>query len=306
MSLHRRTASPARLLAAGCALALAACGAAGSAPSAAPSAEPSEPQSTVASLAPPAAEPAPTEPSPTALRCTASGPPPPELGFDPFYAQYCDVGGIPLLAHGDVDPVAMARAGDVIDEMLDFRPDVRAALAVSTVRVGIMGVAQVTTDMPEWSDLNEAFPDTDWDTRGRGFGATVDRPLVAAGEENLLCLPEDLYLGESIWVHELSHTVLQFGLEQVDPTFYPRLSDAYASAMAEGLWLDTYAATDPDEYWAEGVQSYFDTNLADDFQHNDVDTRDELAAYDPTLFTLVEEAFGPSDWRHLCPDGSPV
>src|SRR5690606_17057721 len=85
-------------------------------------------------------------------------------------------------------------------------------LAQVKVRVGIMAESEVTTDMPEHSDLNEAFPGINWDTRARGLGATVDRPLTSVGEENLLQLPGDVYMGENILVHEFAHTFFDLGV----------------------------------------------------------------------------------------------
>lgn len=256
-----------------------------------PAAGPAAPSAGAATPSPPA----------TGTDAACPGPVPPDLDLDLFYGRYCDVLGIPLVAAEAVDPEALRIAAEAMRQMLTERPDVARALAQAPVRVGIIGRHQQTTDMPEWSDLAEAFPETDWDTRARGLGATLERPLVGSAEENLLCLPEDGYLGESIFVHELSHAVLEFGVQEVDPGFRTRLVDAYEGATAAGLWADTYAATTSDEYWAEAVQSYFDTNLAEDFQHNEVDTREELRAYDPALHGLVAEVFGAPTWRPACP-----
>ena len=44
-------------------------------------------------------------------------------------------------------------------------------------------------------------------------------------------------------------------MKAIDPTFDQRLSDAYQKAIDAGLWKGTYAATNRQEYWAEGVQS---------------------------------------------------
>jgi len=74
--------------------------------------------------------------------------------------------------------------------------------------------------------------------------------------------------------------------------------------MAASLWQDTYAATNEEEYWAEGVQSYFDVNLASDPPdgiHNHVDTRAKLAAYDPALYALVDEVFAGAVLANPCP-----
>ena len=48
------------------------------------------------------------------------------------------------------------------------------------------------------------------------------------------------------------------------------------------------------EYFAEGVQSYFNVNAyasPPDGIHNKINTRDKLRQYDPTLFGLVKEVF---------------
>ena len=68
------------------------------------------------------------------------------------------------------------------------------------------------------------------------------------------------------------------------------------------MWKGTYAGSNSGEYWAEGVQSWFDTNRQNDSQHNHVDTREELKAYDPELAKLCNEVFGDGPWRYVRPD----
>src|SRR5262249_59583033 len=91
------------------------------------------------------------------------------------------------------------------------------------------------------------------------------------------------------------------GLSTTDPTFDRRLRAAYQAAMDRGLWKNTYAATNHSEYWAEGVQSWFDDNAPPDALHNDVRTRAKLKEYDPALAKLCEEVFGDKPWRYLRP-----
>ena len=71
--------------------------------------------------------------------------------------------------------------------------------------------------------------------------------------------------------------------------------------MDKGLWKDKYAANNRMEYWAEGVQSWFDTNRPPDHDHNHVDTREELKEYDPDLAALCAEVFGEDAWRYVRP-----
>jgi alpha-glucosidase len=47
------------------------------------------------------------------------------------------------------------------------------------------------------------------------------------------------------------------------------------------------------------VQSYFDCNNPPNGSHNDVNTREELRAYDPDLFGLIDDTFGKNTWRYV-------
>jgi hypothetical protein len=78
----------------------------------------------------------------------------------------------------------------------------------------------------------------------------------------------------------------------IDSAFDERLKQAYDSPMKRGLWKGKYSSTNHHEYWAEGVQSWFDNNRPPDHDHNHVDTRKELKEYDPALAELCEYVFG--------------
>jgi hypothetical protein len=73
---------------------------------------------------------------------------------------------------------------------------------------------------------------------------------------------------------------------------YIRLRDAFENAQSTGLFEDTYAMENYQEYWAEGVQDWYYTNLESDPPngvHNSIDRREELLAYDPALYELIAE-----------------
>ncbi|MEM6692479.1 MAG: hypothetical protein AAF664_23815, partial [Planctomycetota bacterium] len=55
------------------------------------------------------------------------------------------------------------------------------------------------------------------------------------------------------------------------------------------------------EYFAEGVQSWFDDNRENDHDHNHVDTRVELIEYDPGLAAICEEVFGETKLSYTKP-----
>ena len=62
-----------------------------------------------------------------------------------------------------------------------------------------------------------------------------------------------------------------------------------------------YALVNPAEYWAEGVQDWYDTNRTMDHDHNHIHTRAQLKTYDPELAKLCAEVLGDSDWRFVSP-----
>ena len=167
------------------------------------------------------------------------------------------------------------------------------------IRVAVMAYSERTTDIPEHRKMT---PKDYWDMRARGLGASRRTPVVSCAEENLLNYRGDSYSTENILIHEFGHGIHGVGLAAVDPTFNTRLRKAYKDAMAKGLWKGTYAASNPGEYWAEAVQSWFDTNRQNDSQHNHVDTRPELKAYDPDVAKLADEVFGDGPWRYVRPD----
>jgi hypothetical protein len=158
--------------------------------------------------------------------------------------------------------------------------------------------------MPEYRDIYRLFPGVDWDTRARGLGATPFIPLSSVGEENVLCLAGDAYAGESIMVHEFAHTIRIMGLAFAEPVTDRRIQSAYGAAMSAGRWSNTYAATNSDEYWAIAVQAYFDTArqgpVGGNGVHNHVDTRSELATYDPGIYAVVDGLFADAAPLALC------
>jgi hypothetical protein len=228
--------------------------------------------------------------------------PPAALGLDPFYAQYLDGGGIPVLSSSAVSPAALAQSCLTVEHMLKQRPDVAQAMTALAMRVAVIARGEVTTDIPEYRDLNTAFPGTNWDAL-RGVGATVARPVSSVGEENVLCDAADPYRGENILVQTFSSAVL-LGVERVDASFEPRLTTAFDAATAAGLWQSTFATKNEIEYYAMGVQDWFDAGgeaNPPDGVHNSINTRDELQGYDPTLAALVGETMPHDAWRPRCP-----
>ena len=227
------------------------------------------------------------------------GKPPTELQLPPFYAKYVDATGYPIVSSAGVDDYALKEAAYLIDMMLAKRPDVRKAMIASGSRMIVMAHNEFTTDIPEHSHLR---PKDYWDARARGLGGSRDDPVCSCGEENLLGYDGDPYSTENILIHEFAHNIHLRGMVNLDPTFDERLEKTYDRAMAQDLWKGKYASTNHAEYFAEGVQSWFNNNRAPDHDHNHVDTRKELKEYDPGLASICEEVFGETELVYTKPD----
>jgi hypothetical protein len=110
-----------------------------------------------------------------------------------------------------------------------------------------------------------------------------------------MCLPSDIYPGETALVQMLAHSLRDLGIVEVDAQFRSRLQSAYASAMGNGLWAGSSATVDADTYWAVGAQVWFGASA-----YRPVDTRAALIDYDASLATLLA-AYLPSDaWHPGC------
>ena len=215
--------------------------------------------------------------------------PPAKLKLDPFYKKYVSASGYPIVSSERVSDYALKEAAYLVNLMLSRRPDVRKAMIESGSRLIVIGHNEFTTDMPEYGHMK---PKNFWDARARGLGGSRTDPVCSCAEENVLGYAGDPYSTECIVIHEFAHNIHLRGLVRIDKTFDERLKQSFERAMARGLWKNKYASTNRNEYWAEGVQSWFNNNRPPDHDHNHVDTRKELKEYDTGLAKLCEEVFG--------------
>ena len=230
-------------------------------------------------------------------------------GVPAFYTQRVNAHGYPIVASARVNPYALKEAAYLVDLMLARRPDVREAMIKSGSRLSILAWNEFTTDQPEWEwmakerdDEAPEVPARDfWDARARGMGGSETNPFCSCGEENLLAYRGDPYSAENILIHEFAHNINLRGMVNVDPPFDPRLKETYDSAMKAGLWKGKYAAVNHHEYFAEGVQSWFDNNRFNDHDHNHVHLRSQLIEYDPGLAAMCREVFGDTELKYTKP-----
>jgi hypothetical protein len=236
--------------------------------------------------------------------------PPVSLILDSFYKKYTDAFGIPIVSSGKVPNTALLIARDIVNYMLLKRTDVRSTLVKNGARVLVMAQTEMETDLPERSNWKKPTKDdrrltpgerenydkpggianmTDrdyWNRRARGMGGNV----TSCAEENLLGYPGTRYYGENILVHEFSHNIMN-ALRSCDTLLYREILSAYQLAKDQGLYKGQYAINTSAEYWAEGTQWWFWSNY--EFFDGDrrIQSPDDLKAYDPSLFKLLEQVY---------------
>lgn len=247
----------------------------------------------------------------------APAPSPGALGLDPFYTQFTTADGIPIVASPRVPAKALGAARAMAEGMLAHRPDLAKVLVERGYRIAVVAKDEALLDLPEMRAWRKPARDdprltrceikhyderigalTDrqyWDARARGIGG---RHMVAA-EEDLLDGTPNRYYGETIFVHEFSHQILD-AVRIGDAALYARIEATYAKARDSGLWRDEYTMTTIDEYWAEGSQFWFDSNRLQAFDGRRILNHEDLAAYDPALFGVLGEVYGNN--HHLAHD----
>jgi hypothetical protein len=214
---------------------------------------------------------------------------PPEYGF---FSKQVSCQGIPIKAHRDVSDAALIEARRRLARMLAHVPVVVANLTDVAAELHVIGKDQQTSDLPylrHWKGKPyETYGQTSEsiDQRTRGVGGV----LASCGEENLLKLPSDRYTDHrDICTHEFAHTVMNYGLS---PNVRELVRRQYEKSMAAGLWRTAYAATNPDEFFAELSMWYFGSR--GDF--GQISPQPEagrawLRHYDPAAFELLDRIY---------------
>jgi dipeptidyl aminopeptidase/acylaminoacyl peptidase len=246
--------------------------------------------------------------------------PPAKFKFDPYYAKFTLAREFPVLGSKQVSDEALLRANDIIRKMFAYRHDILKAMIAGGARLVVLGRNEKLSDLPEFKEAKDQ-PGFD---EVRYLDYSPNSKLMVVPEENVSNDSRDPFAGECMVVNVMAKGLYQItGLRPIDPDFEKRrgkqqyelrvkrmdiefdhaLEKKYQTGISKGLWRGTAAARSRVDYWAAGVEAYFDAagqgqapNLAD----RPITTREALKAYDPDLFALVDETFAYKehvDWR---------
>ena len=207
---------------------------------------------------------------------------PPAAGF---YGKLDPCGGIAVRAAGTVDDAALVLACGKVRRMLSGMPAAGDNLRQLGAELHVIGRDQRVSDLPEMHAKPEREAER-LDQRTRGVGGL----LSSCGEENLLALPTDRYHGGSdICTHEFAHAIMGYGF---DAAIRSEIAAQYARSIAAGRWVGAYAATNPQEYWAELSTWYFGAHGNRSMTGaQPADGPDGLHRYDPDAFALLDRLY---------------
>jgi hypothetical protein len=203
-----------------------------------------------------------------------------------FFSKELLFHGIPIKSHEVVSNEALFVAYDKLSLMLAHLPMIVSNQVAAHVELHIIGRDQVTTDLPEWRKDKgiplEEYHGLTRDQRTRGMGGR----LTSCGEENLLKLDKDKYHGRDICLHEFAHAIRNYGMPREVRNEFNQL---YTNSLAKGLWVKSYAGSNPDEFFAELTMWYFgthgDMNMTGPKPENGTEG---LKKYDPDAFKLFD------------------
>jgi alpha-glucosidase len=246
--------------------------------------------------------------------------PPAKFKIDPYYAKFTYAREFVVLGSKHVSDEALLRVNDLIRKMFAYRHDVLKALIADGARLVVLGRTEKLSDLPELKGSKDkaGFDEV------RYLEYTPRLKLMVVPEENVLSLPREPFAGRCMVVSVFAKALHQvtgsreviadfekrrdrqqyeLRVKRLDVEFDRALRKAYEAATAKGLWKGTAAARDRVEYWAAGVEAYFDAageGPAPALADRPITTREALKEYDAELYALVDETMaykGHVDWR---------
>ena len=224
-----------------------------------------------------------------------------------YYQKYISAGGVAVLGNADVQDELFIAAKSIILKMTAKRPEIRRKLYPRTgFYMAIRTDTRRPWDLPEY--LFSSSP-------SGAIGKCIFACWAYMGYDYTTILPHGYPLKAKTFVHEFAHAIHSTISEDtwtrkdppellppLDPTFDDRLKEAYEAAKAANKWRmkdpaiinnelvevdvgPAYIVTNEKEYWAEGVVYWYYL----DRRGIRFATREEFAAYDPLLYSLLSE-----------------
>ncbi|MFT7665566.1 MAG: Ca2+-binding EF-hand superfamily protein [Planctomycetota bacterium] len=235
------------------------------------------------------------------------------------YAKQLELHGVSIQATSGVDDEYLYIAAMVYEHMTSRSVpyDLRELHRQSGFRILLLTEDEKFGDLPDYPD------DDDELEQAGGLGGSIGEFYIGVRVGSPHTLVHELGHGiyhsaiqfqetggardEEGWYEErveselglgLDEAVEKYGEEEIHEvllapagTFSADLAVAWRNAVANGLWEDEYAGSEPNEYWAEGVAFWFRA-----YETDADDPRAYLAERDPMLHALCATIFPDTNW----------
>ena len=228
------------------------------------------------------------------------------IQYQPYYTKFtiCEC-GVVIKSCDAVSDEAHEMAKTIIDFMLLKTPEASAILKGSKAELAIYAKGQDAYEIVEHRAgclfLHRPV---------EGFGGTMEIPTTSISEVNVLHIVEGEYITrythECILVHEFAHALHLIGINYMkDTSLADEFRSIYAQTKEEGLWPNTYAISNYEEYFATLSTVWFNVmeegfNGTWDGTRGPVNTRAELQVYDPRAYAyfqkIYSEEYLPHPW----------
>ena len=151
-------------------------------------------------------------------------------------------------------------------------------------RHDILSMDALLTEAPERSAYDRTSDGRRWrqlrGVGGREAATGVDKLRIAA------------LFGFNTFAHEFAHQILRYAFTNEQ---FLQIQSLYLNALEHGRCLDYYAATNVDEYFAQGYEAYLSLRKNGRLRETGRHTRSELRRRDPPLHDFLARTF---DWSH--------
>ncbi|MEU8664872.1 hypothetical protein AB0C31_50635, partial [Actinoplanes philippinensis] len=163
----------------------------------------------------------------------------------------------------------------------ELRARGREALAADPELVDRVTAAIRPDDLVPDGEPVTAVPEAALLPGGPPRGATDTFPLIVSTESG--------------FVDGFGHTLHRMALRHIAPAVSEELAGARRAAQRLGRWLNTRGAGDIDDYFAHGLQVYFDVAgrgpIGGDGVRNHIEGRNALRAYDRPLHRVLDRLY---------------
>ncbi|WP_437583230.1 hypothetical protein ACSAGD_13205 [Paramicrobacterium sp. CJ85] len=234
-----------------------------------------------------------------------------------YYTQFVTTEtGITVKAADRVDPATLENAATQVDVELGKSDNgIAARMAEYGCSLAVYASLENAYLIPEHRG---GYDPEMYDVEGYG-GSTYNNCVSSISERNVLRTRDNAnpdlntgYPNENILIHEFGHAVRLVGIETLEDTsLSDEFYEVYKNAYNSGLWPNTYAISNSDEFFATLSAIWFDVMAEkpdwSDGVRSPINTRAELKEYDPKAYDFFAKVYPsdltlPAPWDEPAPD----